>query len=134
MNNIGADLTCGLFSTVLFQKIFKLKKIHIIIIIMEYEDQFLWIFCGPFGKKSPIVITLRRKYLHCIQERKIFDTKSLEDVTCPLSQPRTKVMHPKYYKHAHSSHLGRKKNGLHYEKKITKNIRPTDILQIYTSI
>ena len=23
---------------------------------------------------------------------------------------------------------------LHYEKKLTKNIRPTDILQIYTSI
>ena len=43
----------------------------------------------PCDNKSPIVITLRRKYLHCIQERKIFDTKSLEDVTCPLSQPRT---------------------------------------------
>ena len=48
-----------------------------------------YIFCGPFDNKSPIVITLRRKYLHCIQERKIFDTKSLEDVTCPLSQHRT---------------------------------------------
>ena len=23
---------------------------------------------------------------------------------------------------------------LHYEKKLTKNIRPTDVLQIYTSI
>ena len=59
------------------------------IINLDYEDQFLQIFCGPFDNKSPIVIALRRKYLHCIQERKIFDTKSLEDVTCPLSQPRT---------------------------------------------
>ena len=59
------------------------------IINLDYEYQYLRIFCGPFDNKSPIVITLRRKYLHCIQERKIFDTKSLEDVTCPLSQPRT---------------------------------------------
>ena len=29
---------------------------------------------------------------------------------------------------------GNKFEEIHYEKKLTKNIRPTDILQIYTSI
>ena len=27
-----------------------------------------------------------------------------------------------------------KNDDIHYEKKLTKNIRPTDILQVYTSI
>ena len=30
--------------------------------------------------------------------------------------------------------FGGSEKGEHYEKKLTKNIRPTDILQIYTSI
>ena len=30
--------------------------------------------------------------------------------------------------------ISNKKLGVHYEKKLTKNIRPTNILQIYTSI